>query len=389
MTADAIESDTVDAGSGLGWRPPRWILRSSVFLQSCLWVVGLLVAAACFSIVTHSWWSLSGPGALLALLTWPLAVMVHELGHVAGARIAGATVCSIQISRVFLVAQRRGWRVRFQRPPRGTSGYVRAFPDPSRPLRGQNLLIIAGGPAASMSAALCIGIAGLWLGPGPWRLALVGFAVVNFATALIALLPSDRSSPSDGLLLLCWLRGVDESSPELCLQYLNGLAIKGTPADELPADKVSALASQPQPVPLFGTWLRLKAHQNRGEWMEASALDSEIQAAISELPPSVLDALKDFVSLLRCEVRFSSAMVNWTAERSPAELLSPLAAWTMPSLTARCDSLMAALAGNKAVAVKHLDEAERWASKSLDKALAISELRIRGALLSRLEGSQP
>jgi hypothetical protein len=388
MTTDAIDSGTVDAGSGLGWRPPRWVLRSSMVAQSCLWIAGWAVAAGCLITASKAWWSLIGPGALLALLTWPIAVLFHELGHVAGARIAGMTVCSMQVSRVFLLAQRRGWRMRLQRPPPGTSGFVRAFPDPSRPLKDQILLMIAGGPVASLSVALCTGAAGVWFVPSAAGFALIGLAAMNLATALIALMPAERSSPSDGLMLLCWLRGIDETSPEFYMPYLNGLAIAGTPADELPADTVAALATQPQPAPLFGIWLRLKAYQNRGEWARASALDSEIQSAVSELPPKMADALKDFVSMLRCEVRFSLAMMAWSAEHSPAELLSPFAAWCSPSLTARCDSLMAAMAGDRTGTVKHLDEAELWASRSLDRALAISEARIRSAVLLRLDGSQ-
>lgn len=53
-----------------------------------------------------------GAGVLFMWLFMLLSLILHELGHVVGARIYGMTVWRVNISGLEFHAQYRGWRVR-------------------------------------------------------------------------------------------------------------------------------------------------------------------------------------------------------------------------------------------------------------------------------------
>ncbi len=144
---------------------------------------------------------------LWACVGWPLAVVIHELGHAIVGRAAGLGIAAIGLGfgiEPAVGARMFGCRLYLGE---GGGGLTVIVPRQWVIRRWQLIAVSAGGPVASLLTAVTSGV--IWLtagGPG-WAV----FGVINFAATVLTLIPHIWDSPagplpSDGLSLWQLLR---------------------------------------------------------------------------------------------------------------------------------------------------------------------------------------
>lgn len=355
-----------------------WMNRIASITQGVLMMATTLLAwSYCLT-----WLGGSSPRIGAALLTvWLLAflaIVVHELGHYAGARLTGMTVWLINIAGVEAHAQRRGWRIRWSRiKRRGIAGYVLAFPLLDLPMRPQMLTLILGGPIANFVAAVSFGGLGWALLPRPEANLAFAFSVVSLAMSLISLVPHQGAMSSDGLKLITWLKGVSEDSPGLVHTRLISRSIAGQTANEVPENELIALEQQAAPMPLVALWYRLKSDQNRGDWTSAVMRSEQFEVLAQALDPALKTILAELLKTLEVELAFSRAILTGDGSGLADDEVRYKALWTSPWLRPRCQALHARLRGDATLSTKLLQVSERFAENSIDRALARSESLLR------------
>lgn len=367
--------------------PPLGYRIAGVASNVLLWIGIALLALQ----LMLAWRSLGVPAPLLwaalsGVAVFLFVMILHEAGHVLGARLAGMHPFEVRLGPVRLLRRRRGWRL--FRSPAGERGWMAmAFPSPARPLRPQLIAFAAGGPLANLVAAALLG-GFAFMAEGPAMQVLSGIAVSSLCLGLANLMPYLGHAPSDGLLLLGYAQGLDEDAPEVVFARLNGMAMEGVTADRLPPHLVQRLADADQPLPLVHVWFRLKALQQTGRWAEAVALAPVLEERSAAVPEPLRPMLADFVAQLRVELAFSSAMLDRRAEAPLESGIPRVVDQQMPMLRSRCRALQAILEGDHASAHEHLRIAQAQAEDSVDAALRQSERRIRDALAA-LIGTPP
>lgn len=357
------------------------------------WLLGLTSGMAGFGLCSVAVGDGLRKGPLLPFLFVMLlafaATVIHELGHYAAAKWSGMTVTQVRFGRIEIVPQQRGWRVRWNMQQKiEVGGFVVAACDSGRPMRPQVLFMIIGGPAANLVTALIFAalLATLWSSATAGPL-VAAFMIFNASAGIINLLPTTRGFGTDGMRLLIWGQKELEHSPTLASTRLQALSIAGITADQLPVDQIAALDSQAMPMPLTALWYRLKAHQNRGEWMQAAQLQEVYDRLMQGVSGTAKARLALLCACLRTELAFSLAMESRDAGALNDNLLPKALAWNAPSLWPRCLALRALLHGDIAKAHQLLDDVQRFADLSFDRALPKSEAMIRTHMLSSAAGS--
>jgi Zn-dependent protease len=358
-----------------------------------------LIASLQFCLMTTAWAGLSGGSLVLAgelqgaksylallafVVGWLGSIAIHEMGHVLGARSVGMTPFALQIGPLSWWSRSDGWRMRLARPNRHLSGIVLCHVNADRPLKGQLIRMLVCGPAANLLFALLLAGAGIILWPAGTAAFLCGLAAFNASIGLANLLPrQSRSMDNDGLQLLRWLRGRDESAPEFHLLRLNAMSIKGVTAECLPPSLIDELGNVPQTGPVFRLWFRMKAHQNLGEWASAVEACDAFENEIEQMPADCVKQLDAFIRQIRTEAVFSAAMASGVLAEPLDRHIDRELDWHCPALRPRCRALMAALAGDCPATLRHLVASERKMARSLDLAWRVSEARIRRMIRER------
>jgi Zn-dependent protease len=361
--------------SGMNWRwrvvfGAAWLLRWAVGILCCVPALGWGMA-----------WLGSETVFALALVVWALmfapAVVIHELGHYAAARVVGMLVLSVRLGPLLLAMRRRGFRARWQPQPAGprVAGCVYAVAGGARPSRNQKLAFTLGGSLANLAAALVLAACGLAWRPLGLGWCCLMFASMNVVVGMANLLPSRKGSGNDGYQLLCLLLNPPE--PEPPQQRLYRLSLFGCTADRLPEADLAALEQGPFPLPLEACWYRLKAAQNRGEWERAAAMADTLDALLAGWDAQESRAWRDWLAVTRTELAFSRAMHAHDADALAEDVLTSEAAWWQPHLRPRCQALRAALQGDREGYVRLLERSRRLADNAVDRALPISEGMIR------------
>lgn len=378
---ESVSSSTPVARWSLSWIVGKFCLGLQGFLGISPWVI-LVIG---FMSRSREW---GGFYVALVLLSFPLigmlAVAIHELGHFIGAKLGGMVPYQMQIGTFDIKMEINGFRARWCKPAIKVDGFLLSFPNADKPLRGQHLWMVAGGPLANLLAALVFGFTAYLLDSHEISWLLAGFAWVNLGIGLANLVPTEKEMASDGMQLIRWWRGVDEEAPEYVLHKLNGQAVKGMTADQLPADKVALLRDMSFPMPLVHTWFVLKAHQNRAEWAEAAAIETVLNEQVEKLTPEQSNAMQDLLAILRCEIAFSKSLFENKPVTSVDDLITKNIDWVAPCVRPRCNALQSALTGDSKAALHRLAEAEKLAVRSIDIALHVSEEKLRRVIRERV-----
>ena len=354
----------------------------------------LLVVASCMVCIAYGF-ALFGDGSFgWALLLWTTlqypAIVIHELGHCAGARLGGMRVHTVQISAFEFNPLRRGFRWRWRPLPRraGIGGYVIAYVDPATPPRRARVLMTASGPALNLVfAAILFGLGEL-LRPHALGWLCLMFAVINAMMGLANLVPHFGHLANDGLQLWqLWKAGPNYAEPPHA--RLAGASMAGCTADRLPEEDLAAMEADGPVMRLFALWYRLKGDQNRGEWGRAVARQQAMDEAVAEIDPRLLAPWNDLLALLRAELAFSRALVSNDAAALGQDLLPPRLAWYMPHFQARCLALQAALNGDREACEHWLDACRREAEQSKDAAVPLSEAMLGSQVRALLDRVRP
>jgi hypothetical protein len=102
----------------------------------------------------HSLDALGGVDLLLLPLTFFVVILIHELGHLAGGMARGMRFLLLIVGPLRLRRTVSGLKLDWFFSAQTMGGLAAAMPDPQRPIRGQLLPLIVGGPAASLLLAL-------------------------------------------------------------------------------------------------------------------------------------------------------------------------------------------------------------------------------------------
>jgi hypothetical protein len=231
---------------------------------------------------------------MVVLALW-LAVAWHELGHVTGGWLAGFRLQLFAVGPVRV--ERRGERYRwsFNRALGLWGGFAAMIPNPhvlpsSDALRGKMLLVVAGGPFASLAG----GLAGLpaWLvDPLPPRLAFASaiFALTSLVLGLCTLVPIGVGGfVNDGRRLVDLWRDDAPGRRWLANLALAALAPHRRPR-EWPTDLVeNATSGEESDLDgILARWLRYNWHLDRGETADARRWLERALAEVDRLPAPV------------------------------------------------------------------------------------------------------
>lgn len=363
------------------WEPSRIVVAVSEILSPIVLYAGGGIAAVLCFMAWISWFDSLLPVALL-LIVVPLffTIFVHEYGHVLGASLAGMCPMHARVMRLEFLKRARGWRVRWSPVRMKVSGFVMAYPLPGVPLRSASMLMISSGPLANLLVGAFLSILFVVLSHNGWTYLIASAAVMNVAIGLANLFPTSRNRPSDGYLLWTWMRGRPEEDVGFTYVRLMGLSVSGTTADRLPAGDVQSLRAQPMPMPLVADWIALKSAQNLGDWATASDTAAAFDEKFRGLSRDMQEAMGDLSKIVGAEAAFSQSMLHGDASHVRAIALDRSVQWFAPHLAPRLKALEAALAARPQECAQWLAVVECASRASVDKALAISESRIRAAI---------
>lgn len=363
------------------WELSRWVLKSFQLMAVIAWIACVAITAICFVGMFEEW---TPRYSLVGIILLPIAsfaaALIHEFGHLKGAEWGQMIPVRMLVGNIDFKKVARGWKVRWHRSPLNLAGLVIAYATPDRSLRESSIKMTAGGPLANIAAAVFFFCIARYIEVGTLRLGFIGFAILNTAMGAINLLPTRKLFPSDGLQLLYWLRGFPEDDPSTTYTRLMGRSVCGTTAESLPDDEISALDSQPLPMPLVAIWLRLKASQNRGDWFQASGFENSLNQLLAQHEPAVVRQMDDNVVIMRAEIAFSKAMAAHEPSHVADIQLNSNARWFAPHLMPRLQAVAAKLAGDGDKAECYLRESEQQAEQSIDLALRASEALLRKSI---------
>ena len=125
---------------------------------------------------------------LLLPLTFFIAILLHELGHLSGGLLRGMRFLLLIVGPLRLRRTISGLRLDWFLNSGTFGGLAAALPDPQRPIRGQLLPLIVGGPLASLLLALLA----LWLSTivdGRWSAHLLILGGLSALIFMVTALP--------------------------------------------------------------------------------------------------------------------------------------------------------------------------------------------------------
>lgn len=319
---------------------------------------------------------------VLALAVHFGSVVLHELGHLLAARLVGAHVITVRLSWLTLLRQRSGWRMRWQRPMRGTAGSVTAVAPDGPTQRRKMALIVAGGPLATL--LLCL--AGHVLSRQT-SLQALGDALlwINGALLLFNLLPFMRPVASDGRLLLAFLlRKRVSLEGELYLHMLaQGFA--GRRFGHIDDREIDTLMSGPMPVPLLACYFRIVRALDRGQPEDGLAVWEEFAPRIEALPAVQRQDLEPMLALTRAEAAFAQAEAAGVAQPLVDIELPQDLVWAVPYLVQRRSAMLAALRGDVAATRSAIQAASASSEESIDVATRQYERALQHRIGERLQ----
>ena len=228
-----------------------------------------------------------------------LGVLVHELGHVVGGRLAGFRFLLLLVGPAKLQRTPQGLRWGWNFRANVAGGLACMLPEDGRNLRRRMALFIAGGPVASLALAVGAGLGGwAWYGtftplaPPSYgamlgALGLIITGVVSLGLFVVSALPATASGfPTDGRRLALLTQTGERAEREAALTMLVGLALAGRRARDYPAELVACVTNHDD-ASSFGLMGKLMGYYHaldRGDAARAGALLAEVVAGAEVLP---------------------------------------------------------------------------------------------------------
>jgi hypothetical protein len=209
-------------------------------LRGCLIGIALLFACLCLALVLFA--TIAEPdggrsglivGVCSGASLFPL-VGLHEVGHLIGGRLAGFRFAFFVVGPLRFTRGPRGIQIRWTRMPESVLGLAVSLPTDDRDLRRRLAVMLAGGPAANLIAALFAFALDVGLGPHPVDRAWLGLVLSTVGAwslfhFLISIVPSGkRGVLTDGAKLLSLLRGGPEAERHCAIAALTGSSLGGT-----------------------------------------------------------------------------------------------------------------------------------------------------------------
>ena len=195
--------------------PPAAILKRRLttreVVAGCVCAVLAIIGMAAFEATAGRKLGLrAGPLLVWLLALYPLsvlAVVVHELGHLAGGRLGGMRFLMFVVPPIRITRTAAGVRITRARNFGSIGGLAASTPDPSRPLLPQMVPLILGGPLASLLLALASGALAVTTTGTP-QLLLATLAVVALLGFVFSAVPLKIGGMwTDGRQLLDLARG--------------------------------------------------------------------------------------------------------------------------------------------------------------------------------------
>lgn len=192
-----------------------------------------------------------------------LLVLIHELGHLAGGRLAGFRAYLLLVGPLRVERVRERWTVGLNPRIATWGGLAASAPDDAHNLRGRMALYAAAGPGANLLTGTAV-LAALVVAAGTlppvihaWMMA---FTLGSLILGVLTLIPGQAAGMyTDGGRLLRLLRTGPELEGDLALIALTGLSLAGRRPREWPEALVEQALSLP-PDSLMGVFARQVAY---------------------------------------------------------------------------------------------------------------------------------
>lgn len=307
---------------GIDLSPLPWITPSGGTdrrrnpLVTVLGVIVLTAAGALFGAwianmaeVKSTGWDLSRPEKLgLVLACLPvifLFLAAHEAGHLLGGRLAGFRFLLFIVGPLKIHRERDRIRLELNRSAGLAGGIAACVPEDARDLRRRTLMMVAGGPLASLvTGAFALGLFfGLDLQGLPpesglaalyGSVALLMFGGGSLGIGLVTLIPGRTSGFwTDGARILQLLRGGPQAERDVALMAL----IASSQAGRRPRDWDGALVEQAlslEDASLFEVLARMLVSARDLDRDDFESARRHLERALSlagELPPTVRPGL--------------------------------------------------------------------------------------------------
>ncbi|HEX8271625.1 MAG TPA: hypothetical protein VF615_03170 [Longimicrobiaceae bacterium] len=321
---------------------------------------------------------------LAALLVGVIAV--HEAGHLLGGRLAGFRAMLFVVGPFRVERTGTGIRAALNRNLAIAGGLAVSVPQDTRDLRRRTLLMVAGGPGASLlTGALALGLRGplglaalpAGAGYGHQLAAIVAtvFGVMSLGIGAATLIPGRTGGfYTDGARILRLLRGGPDTEREVAILALMALSMGGTRArDWDPALVRQGLATaDATPFDVVGRQFAYAHALDRGD-VEEARRHLEAALALEELLPAVGR------SGLLLQAAYFAAVHDGDPVRARALFARAGAGLMVPPYTRRMTEAAVLLAeGDRAAAAALLERAEAGVGETLDRGGAAGDLeRIR------------
>ena len=226
-------------------------------------------------------------------------ILVHELGHVAGGKLAGFRFLLLLVGPFKLQRTPEGFRFGLNRSANVAGGLACLLPEDDRDLTRRMALFVAGGPVASLALGLAAGLGGwAWYGrftplapPGYGALlgslGLVITGAISTALFAVSAWPGTAGGfATDGRRLAMLVRKGPMAERDAALTMLVSASVSGVRAREYPAHLV-ARVTEPADGSLFGLMGKQLGYYHaldRGEVARAGGLLGEVLAGAATLP---------------------------------------------------------------------------------------------------------
>jgi hypothetical protein len=323
---------------------------------------------------------------LLAVPIFAAVVAVHEIGHVLAAMLAGARVLGLGIGPLWLGRRRRGVRLLWRLPMKGTAGIAFAVPSFDRDVTRQMIAFAAGGPLSNLACAAGVFIFAPLSHGHPVdavHVAVVAFGVQSLAIGLINLLPVGNGHVTDGAIIAAWKKGGAPVEAVRSVLAMYDASLRGILASEIPAKDIAALAEAPEiGMRFFGRYLALRAAQQRGD---RPAFDACIQLCRDELAradSTTYDALRAAWAWFQVEDAFERACAGMPTDPAidPVVLRRIIPAVRLRLAAANALAMVDVAAFDRLLAASRVE-----AEGEFDAATRRAEAALRERLLSRRE----